>query len=322
MQNFFVATLACLFAALISSQAFAETVRIAILKFGTVSWEMDVVRRNEFDVAEDIKIELVELASGQSAKVALQAGSVDVIVSDLLWVSRSRTKGSDFVFAPYSASMGDLMVPPESDIGSIAELAGAKIGVAGGPLDKSWLIMRALSRKLAGMDLANAAEPVFAAPPLLNQKAKQRELAAVLNYWPYSVRLEAKGFKRLMGVRQALEHLGIDGAPPIVGYVFRDGWAKENRALIDGFLRSMGKARNLLLESDAEWELVRPLMRAESDAIFISLRNRFRSGIPRAEPNSLQLNAEKLYRVLSQSAGEALLGPQISLSPGILWTTN
>ncbi len=322
MQKFFIATLACLFAFLISSQAFAATVRIAILKFGTVNWEMDVVRRNGFDAAEGIKIELVELASGQSAKVALHAGSVDVIVSDLLWVSRSRTKGSDFVFAPYSASMGDLMVPPESNIGTVAELAGAKIGVAGGPLDKSWLIIRALSRKLADIDLANAAEPVFAAPPLLNQKAEQRELAAVLNYWPYSARLEAKGFKRLIGVRQALEQLGLTGAPPIVGYVFRDGWAKENKALIEGFLRSTGKARTLMLESDAEWDLLRPLMRANSEAIFINLRNRFRSGVPKEGPNSLQLNAEELYRVLSQSAGKELVGPQTSLSPGTIWRTN
>jgi NitT/TauT family transport system substrate-binding protein len=322
MQKFFIATLACLFAVLIASQAAAATVRIAILKFGTVSWEMDVVRRNGFDAAEGIKIELVELASGQSAKVALHAGSVDVIVSDLLWVSRSRTKGSDFVFAPYSASMGDLMVPPESTIGTVAELAGAKIGVAGGPLDKSWLIMRALSRKQADIDLANAAEPVFAAPPLLNQKAEQRELAAVLNYWPYSARLEAKGFKRLIGVRQALEQLGLTGDPPIVGYVFRDGWAEDNKALIEGFLRSTGKARTLMLESNAEWDLLRPLMRANSEAIFINLRNRFRSGIPKAGPNSLQLNAEELYRVLAQSAGGELVGPQTSLSPGTLWRAN
>jgi len=319
MPKSVIALLASLLAVLVSSQAVAAPVRVAVLKFGTVSWEMDVVRRNGFDAAEGIAIDLVELASGQSAKVALQAGSVDVIVSDLLWVSRVRAKGRDFVFAPYSASLGDLMVPPESNVRGIAGLAGSKIGVAGGPLDKSWLIIRAFSKKLAGVDLADAAEPVFAAPPLLNQKAKQRELAAVLNYWPYSARLEAKGFKRLVGVRQALVELGIAGDPPIVGYVFREGWAKENAGLIEGFLRATGRARKLLFESDAEWELVRPLMRAENEATFVSLRNRFRSGVPKSSPNSLQHSAEGIYRVLSEAAGEALVGPQKTLAPGTVW---
>ena len=320
MPKSVIALIAGLLAALVSGQAAAATVRVAVLKFGTVSWELDVVRRNGFDAAEGIKIEYVELASGQSAKVALQADSADVIASDLLWVSRTRTKGSDFVFAPYSASLGDLMVPPESKIGSIAELAGAKIGVAGGPLDKSWLIIRALSRKLLGVDLADIAEPVFAAPPLLNQKVEQRELAAVLNYWPYSARLEAKGFKRLIGVRQALRELGVVGDPPIVGYVFRDGWAKENRTLIEGFMRATDRARKLLLESDAEWVLVRPLMRAKSEATFVSLRDRFRAGIPKSSANSLQLAAEGLYRVLAEIGGEALVGSQKNLAPGTIWT--
>jgi len=42
---------------------------------------------------------------------------------------------------------------------------------AGGPTDKNWLILRALSAKEGG-DLAAAVEPVFGAPPLIGEQLK------------------------------------------------------------------------------------------------------------------------------------------------------
>ena len=315
-----LALLASLAAALLSSQTMAQAkpLRIAVLKFGTVSWELDVVSRNGLDRAEGIELEIVELASGQAAKVALQAGSVDVIVTDWFWVLRARAKGGDFVFSPYSGTLGDIMVPAESAFRSIDDLAKKKIGVAGGPLDKSWLIMRALYRQRTGQELADAATPVFAAPPLLNQKAEQRELDAALNYWPYAARLAVKGFRRLIGVSEALRELGLEGDPVIVGYTFRRSWAEANHAQVEGFLRATLNARKLLYTSDAEWREVRPLMRAENEAIFVALRDRFRSTNPDPGRPALWRDAERLYRLLSESGGEALLGG-LAPTPESFW---
>ena len=81
-------------------------VRIGVLRFGTVSWEVDVMRRHALDAAAHVTIEPVELATAQAAQVALQAGQVDMIVVDWLWVARQRGTGADWTFVPFSNAVG------------------------------------------------------------------------------------------------------------------------------------------------------------------------------------------------------------------------
>ena len=103
-------------ALLLCGAAEAGTVKIGVLKFGTVSWELDVIKQHGLDKAAGIDLDIVELANNQATAVALQAGEVDVIVTDWLWVSRQRADGADFTFAPYSTSVGSLMVPGDLPI--------------------------------------------------------------------------------------------------------------------------------------------------------------------------------------------------------------
>ena len=91
------------------SQGFAAdrpAVRVGVLKFGTVNWELDTIKTHKLDEAEGIDLQIVDLASNQATQVALQGGAVDMIVTDWLWVSRQRADGADFTFAPYSTSAG------------------------------------------------------------------------------------------------------------------------------------------------------------------------------------------------------------------------
>lgn len=93
-------------------------VRLAVLKFGTVSWVLDVIKHHGLD--RDLGFELIvtPYAGTQATKVALQAGAADIIVSDWLWVSRRRRSGTDLVFHPYSTAVGAIMVPATSTIRS------------------------------------------------------------------------------------------------------------------------------------------------------------------------------------------------------------
>src|SRR3546814_10479627 len=74
--------LACLWSAAAPA---AETVRVGVLKYGTVNWEISIIQRHEMDVQHGFHLEVLELASDQATAVALQAGEVDIIVSDWLW---------------------------------------------------------------------------------------------------------------------------------------------------------------------------------------------------------------------------------------------
>src|SRR5262245_50561261 len=108
--------------ALCSEPTAAGTVKVGVLKFGTVNWELDVIKANGFDKAAGLDLEVVELANTAATMVALQAGAVDVIVTDWLWVTRQRAEGSRFTFVPFSASVGALMLPPNSAVASLTDL--------------------------------------------------------------------------------------------------------------------------------------------------------------------------------------------------------
>ena len=153
-----------------SSAVATDRIRIATRKTGTLSWELETLRAHDLDRQHDLAIETTELASTEAGKIALKGGSVDLIVTDWLWVGRERALGDNLVFYPYSSALGAVMVPANSTIKGIADLKGKKIGVAGGPLDKSWLLLRALARR-SGIDLKTEAAIAYGAPPLLTQKA-------------------------------------------------------------------------------------------------------------------------------------------------------
>ena len=143
MRSGLLALLVCAFASLALAQPAnaANKVTVGVLKFGTVSWVLDTIRANGLDKAEGIELDIVPLASTQATTVGLQGGSVDIIATDWLWVSRERSGGGDFTFSPFTTALGAIMVPPNSPIKTLGDLKGKRLGVAGGPLDKSWLLL-------------------------------------------------------------------------------------------------------------------------------------------------------------------------------------
>src|SRR6266852_8781265 len=172
----------------------AQTIRVAVQKTGTFAWELAVIRAHGLDKQANLAIEVSELASPEAGKIALRGGGADIIVSDWLWVSRERGLGAKLTFYPYSSALGAVMVPNSSSIRTLADLKGRKLAVAGGPIDKNWLLLRA-SMKQDGIDLKSESTIVYGAPPLLAAKMLSGEMDATVNYWNFCAALEAKGFR-------------------------------------------------------------------------------------------------------------------------------
>lgn len=295
-------------------------VRVGVLKFGTVNWELKSMKHGEFDKANGVDVEIVPYASGDATRISLQGGEVDVIVADWLWVSRQRASGQELTFVPYSSSVGAIMVGADSGINSLADLKGKKIGVAGGPLDKSWLLLQGMAKQEHGFDLKGENEIAFGAPPLLAEKTRQGELDAMLNYWHYCARLEADGFKRLVSAEQAAAALGSSGPVSAIGYVFSDEWAAENPQAAEGFIKASRATKALLGESDEEWARL-----GSSGAIkdkgkaLTTLRDRFREGIPQRAIADEIADAGNLYKVLAELGGTKLVGDSPVMVEGTYW---
>lgn len=297
----------------------APTLRIGVLKFGTINWNLDVIRQHGLDRAEGIRMEVVPLASKSATHVAIQGGAVDMIVTDWLWVSRQRSDGRDYTFVPASRLVGALMVNPDAGIETLADLKGKRIGVAGGPVDKSWLLLRAYSREKLGQDLANIAQPSYAAPPLLNELTLRGDLPAALNFWHYSARLSAAGLKPLIRIEDVIADFGIQRPIPLIGWVFRESWANEHRQALAGFLRAFHAASRIMADSDSEWQRLRPLTKAGNDKTFIALRDAYRSGIASCFGQPEIEAVKQVFGILAREGGRALVGNQTELSKGTFW---
>jgi len=299
----------------VSACCAAETIRVAVQKTGTFAWELAVIRAHGLDKQADLEIQTTELASPEAGKIALRAGNADLMVSDWLWVSRERALGAKLVFYPYSSALGAVMIPAASPIHALADLKGRKLAVAGGPLDKSWLLLQAAAKQ-AGIDLKSEATIVYGAPPLLAAKLADGEMDAGINYWNFCAALEAKGFRRLAGIEDLLPKFGAKGRVAMVGYVFDEDWANAHRELMTRFLEVTAKAKEILSSSDAEWETIAPLTGAPDTATLQAYRDRYRDGIPRRAIADEEADARILYRVLATIGGHDLVGPTAELSPG------
>jgi NitT/TauT family transport system substrate-binding protein len=257
----------------------ANPVRLTSVKFGSVSWLIDTIRAEGIDKKHGLNLQVVEVANNPAAPIALLSGSADVIVSDWTWALRQRAKGYDLKFAPYSAALGSVMLPKGSSIKSLAELKGKKIGVAGTGIDKSWILLRAYSRKLLGKDIANFAEPVFGAAPLVSAEFKGGRLDAVLNFWTYAARLQAEGARQLLSMSDVVKGLGVSPTPALVGFIWSDKEVKDKAIPVDVLLSAVTDANAVLAKSNAAWERLRPLIRPASDAELVAIRDYYRSGI-------------------------------------------
>ena len=298
----------------------ADSIRVGVLKYGTVSWELDVIKRNKLDTAEGIDIEVIPFASTQATLVALQGKEVDMVVSDWIWVSRQRSNGKPFTFIPYSAALGAVMVPDDSAIKNLKDLHAKNLGVAGGALDKSWLMLKLYTEQRYGLDLENEATPKYAAPPLLNGQIQNNQLDAVLNYWHYCTRLETRGYRRLISMQDVVSRLlGFSVQLPMLGYVFDENWANEDESKVLAFAAATIKARELMETEDKEWNQLRDIMRVEDDDTFAALRKRYREGIPRQWSKQERAAAAIIMSILAEEGGTKLIGASKQISPGTFW---
>lgn len=311
---------AALAAGLSLGAAGAETpvLRAAVLQAGTVNWELDTIERNGFDTENGFDLEVLGVAGDAATDIAFQGGEVDVIVSDWLWVARQRAAGKDFVFIPYSKAVGGVMVPEGSDAESLADLAGGRIGIAGGPLDKSWLILQAYAEEALDMDLAGETEQVFGAPPLIFKTAAAGDLEGAINYWHFMAKMEAAGMRLLVDVAEAAAALGLDPDTPLLGYVVRGELVREQPDLVAGLAAASRQAKELLARDDAAWEALRPRMNAESDAEYQALIEGFRAGIPEAGPVDVEA-AGRMLGLMAELGGEELVGGATTLPEGTFY---
>jgi NitT/TauT family transport system substrate-binding protein len=294
-------------------------VRIGVLKYGTVNWEMNVIKHHKLDKKFQFKLNVIPLASKNSSAVALQSHAVDIILSDWLWVNRQRFENKMYTMFPTSMVTGGLYVAPNANIASLLDLKSKNIGIAGGAVDKSWLLLQAYSKKKYNFELKDVIDLTFAVPPLLNRLMLRGDLSAAINFWHYGARLKAAGYKQIVTVPEMLAELGIETEIPLLGWVFDQTWSSNNPEPIKRFLQASLAAKQILYSSDQEWQRIRPLLKAENDEVFDNLKHDYRAGLLHQFGEAEITASQQVFKILAEQGGRALVGKATSLSDGTFW---
>ncbi len=306
------------FALALATSAQAEPLRIATQVSGTVNWELSTITARGLDVANGVALVVQDVAAGPAAQIAFEGGAADIIVSDWLWVARQRAEGRDYVFIPYSKAVGALYVPADSKAKSLPDLAGSQIGIAGGPVDKSWLILRAYAQEAYGFDLAGETTQVFGAPPLIYQSALDGQFGGAVNFWHFGAKMQAAGLRPLITVAEAASALGLSSDTPLLGYVVKGDFLRAHTEQVAGFAAASRAAKVVLASDAAAWEALRPQMNAKSDAEFAALVDGFRQGIPAAGRVN-EADAAKMLAVMVRLGGAELVGALTELPKGTFY---
>jgi NitT/TauT family transport system substrate-binding protein len=295
-----------------------DRLRIALQKTGTASWEIEVIKARGLDKAANLDIETTELASTEAGKIAIEGGSADLVVEDWLWAARERALGDKLLFTPYSTALGAVMAPKDSPVHKIADLAGRSIGVAGGALDKSWLLLRAAALA-EGHDLTRDARPSYGAPPLIAEKLAEGETDAALEYWNFAADLEGRGFRRAIEMADVEKALGATGPVAMIGYVFKEDFAASHKDALKRFFAAAAEARRILAEDPSAWAPIKARLRLKDDAALAVYRERYLEGVPKRTVAEEAADAAVLYRRLAELGGRKLVGDAKELDAGLFY---
>jgi len=294
-------------------------VRLGVLAYGTVNWELTALKQQGLLETEQYQLKIIPMASPQAGKVALLSGSVDMIVADWVWVSRQRSLGKNYTFYPYSNTTGALVLAKNSSIKSLKDLAEKKLAIAGGELDKNNLLLGAVMQKQGLADAFKSTEKVYGAPSLLAHQLKQERVDALLTYWHYAARLKAEGHQVLMTGADLLQQLEVQEKVASIGYVFADVWANQHKGAVLAFLDYTQQAKNKLCENDQAWKDIQKLIRAATEQESSLLRQRYCAGRVVKWGNDEKLAAGVIYQYLRKMSNQRLTGKAASVEQGTFW---
>lgn len=294
-------------------------VKVGVLQFGTINWEMDTIVHHKLDSANGFSLDVQGFASKNAAAVALQSGAVDIILTDLFWVSRQRSQGKAYVLMPTTKATGGVFTRAGTTFNDLLQKDEQSIGVAGGSVDKNWLLLQAYAKQQQ-IDLGAHFSPKFGASPLLNKFMLANELDAIINFWHYNARLEAAGYTLALPVSTMLTQLNISNDVPLLGWVFSESWAAEQPDLVKRFMAASITAKHRLINDSLEWDRIRPLTKAENDLVFMTLQRQYPQTLLSQFSDTEIAATAALFTIFSEIGGHALMGQVKEFDPDIYWS--
>lgn len=289
---FFICSLVLVFA--------NDKLKIGVLSYGTVNWELDVLKHHNLDKKYGFDLELVNIASKNAQSIALLANEVDMIVHDWVWINLQKSKNRDYMFYPYSKATGTLVV--NQNIKDFADLKEKELGIAGESTLKLGFYLRLFMKKYQ-KDFQDEVSVLYASPSILYLKMLNNSLDAAINFWHFNSKLEPKGIRPLISIKEVLNEIGIKSDIPFIGWTFSKKFAMKNKKLINSFISASHEAKEILKNSDEEWNRIKRIMKVKDIKTFNALKNGYKKGIINHLDKTTIEDMKKVYTILAKQSG-------------------
>ncbi|MYM89185.1 ABC transporter substrate-binding protein [Rugamonas sp. FT82W] len=244
MSKFRLLSLAVALAAASGAQA-QEVVRLGNLKFahyGAVSYIKEIAPKCGIKVEEHV------FAKGPDVMQAILAGELDVGATASEAAISGRANGAPiYIVAGFAKGGARLVARPDSNIKSIKDLKGKKVGVTRGGIHEVLLIAELAQAGLTASDQPGKdVQLVFLAFADLNQALMGKNLDAIMQSEPQSSQAINKGY----GVEVMKPYDTPIGAP-VRTMVMSEKFYKEHRATAAKFMTCFVQATKLFIDNKA-----------------------------------------------------------------------
>lgn len=302
-------------AAAISRSALAQgqpmgnggTIRLMINPAGTMSFLPFVIRKFALDKKYGFNLSVLPYTTNAAAQAALQGKSADVVVLDWLISARLTQGGVPLVgIAPFLTYVNSVLVPKDSTIRNLGDLAGKRVG-SPGKTGFDWAIMVAAARRFYNVDLEKQATVQDAAAPLLRGSITNGQLDAT-GMWNSLVpdMLVSGKFRILVTIREMTEQFGIPTAP-FLYFGMRADYERDNAQNAAAFAACYREVFDILMTNDEVWAERGKEMNLAPEALVL-FRDEVRGDALKTFTPEMNDALVKTYDIVKEAVGTEALG--------------
>ena len=281
--------------------------RLMINPAGTMSFLPFVIRKFSLDRKYGLNVTIIPYTTNAAAQAALQGRSADVVVLDWLISARLTQGGVPLVgIAPFLTYVNSVVVPKDSPIRNLGDLAGKRVGSTG-KTGFDWAIMVAAARRFHNLDLERQATVQDAAAPLLRGAITNGQLDAT-GMWNSLVpdMLVSGRFRTLVTIRELTEQFGIPTAP-FLYFGMRAEYERENPQNTAAFAAMYREIHDILMTNDEVWTERGKEMNFAPEAILL-FRDQVRRDILKTFTPEMDGALTRTFDVVKDVMGPEALG--------------
>lgn len=267
----------------------------------------------DHDFHLDVQLVSDALEGGmETVEARLQDGDADLIDIDYISTARERSEGAEIVaIHPYGRTVGGLVTPDDTDIESLEDLPGHRIGVVR-RLDKNWILTRAACREFHDFDPDEEATPVEAGSKVgLTEMIQEGEVDAVIQFWPIVPEITETGdFHEVLPMAELVQRLsGTSNKLPISTFLTSEQFLDSSPETVKKFKGAYRDAVDYLVTDDEIWEEVgEQLMTYDDPDIVRAVRDGWRDMVVGDWNKETIEGMEQLFDHLLDVAGAEALG--------------